>query len=447
MAKDYIAVIQAGGKGTRMEEITRGKIPKPMIPLNGRPMLEWQIENIKKYGIREFVIIIGYLGEKVKEYFGDGSRLGVQIQYIEEQEPLGSAGALYFLKSILRVPRFLLVFGDVMFDLDLNRMMDFHEGHGGKVTLLAHPNSHPYDSDLLVMDDNERVTGILPKGKKRGDWYENCVNAGIYILSSEVLESMEEAKRQDLEKDMLKPLIDQGEVFGYRTPEYVKDAGTPARFYKASREQQEHVWARKNLERKQACVFLDRDGTVNRYKGLIASEEQLELEDEAAEGVKRLNEAGFLVILVTNQPVVARGMCGIEDVQRIHRKLQVLLGEQGAYLDDIAFCPHHPDKGYPEENPAYKIICKCRKPATGMIEKMTEKYHIDLSRSYIAGDSSVDIQTGKNAGLKTVLVLTGQAGKDGKYCVSPDITVKNLAEAAERILTEERSERYRNDRL
>ncbi|MCI9590101.1 MAG: HAD-IIIA family hydrolase [Lachnospiraceae bacterium] len=434
MAKDYIAVIQAGGKGTRMEEITGGKIPKPMISLNGRPMLEWQIENIKKYGIHEFVIIIGHLGEKVKEYFGDGSRLGVQIRYIEEQEPLGSAGALFFLKSILQVPQFLLVFGDVMFDLDLNRMMDFHEGHGGKATLLAHPNSHPYDSDLLVINDRDCVTGILPKGKKRDDWYENCVNAGIYILSSDILECMEEAKKQDLEKDVLKPLIVQGEVFGYRTPEYVKDAGTPARFYKASREQQEHVWARKNLEKKQACVFLDRDGTVNRYKGLIASEEQLELEDGAAEGIQKLNEAGFLVILVTNQPVVARGMCGIEDVKRIHRKLQVLLGEQGAYLDDITFCPHHPDKGYPEENPAYKIICKCRKPATGMIETMAEKYNIDLSKSYIAGDTSVDIQTGKNAGLKTILVLTGQAGEDGKYCMKPDITVKNLSEAAERIL-------------
>ena len=162
ITKDYIAVIQAGGKGTRMEEITGGKIPKPMISLNGRPMLEWQIKNIKKYGIREFVIIIGHLGEKVKEYFGDGTRLGVGIHYIEEQEPLGSAGALFFLKSVLKVPRFLLVFGDVMFDLDLNRMMKFHESHPGKVTLLAHPNSHPYDSDLLVMDDKNCVTGILP---------------------------------------------------------------------------------------------------------------------------------------------------------------------------------------------------------------------------------------------------------------------------------------------
>ncbi len=476
ITKDYIAVIQAGGKGTRMEEITGGKIPKPMISLNGRPMLEWQIKNIKKYGIREFVIIIGHLGEKVKEYFGDGTRLGVGIHYIEEQEPLGSAGALFFLKSVLKVPRFLLVFGDVMFDLDLNRMMKFHESHPGKVTLLAHPNSHPYDSDLLVMDDKNCVTGILPKGKKRDDWYENCVNAGIYILSADVLDSIKEAKRQDLEKDMLNPLIARGEVFGYRTPEYVKDAGTPDRFYKVSEEQKKHVWEKKNLERKQACVFLGQDGAVSRYQRKAASEEQaelegkprlkeylelegkprlqehLELEEQAAEGIRRLNEAGVLVILLTDQPAVAGGICGSEEVWRIHRKLQVLLGEQGAYLDDVAFCFLHPDGGPTEEVPACEAMHRCRKPASKMIKKMIEKYNIDVSRSYMAGSGSAEIQTGKNAGLKTILISTEGnfqmcSGGDGNDCARPDITAKNLTEAAETILREEQAGRYGNDRL
>ena len=482
ITKDYIAVIQAGGKGTRMEEITGGKIPKPMILLNGRPMLEWQMENIKKYGIREFVIIIGHLGERVKEYFGDGSRLGVEIRYIEEQEPLGSAGALFFLKPILKVAQVLLVFGDVMFDVDLDRMMKFHESHPGKVTLLAHPNSLPYDSDLLVMDDRDCVTGILPKGRKRKDWYENCVNAGIYILSADVVGHINEAKRQDLEKDLLNPLIARGEVFGYRTPEYVKDAGTPDRFYKVSEEQQKHVWEKKNLERKQACVFLCRSGTISRYQELTASEEkpwlekqpgpekqleseeqsgpeeqpgleiQLELEEQAAAGIRRLNEAGFLVILLENQPGAAGGICGSEEIQRMHRKLQVLLGEQGAYLDDIAFSPRYPDAGTPEENPACETIRRCRKPDSEMIKKMIEKYNIDVSRSYMAGGSSEEIQTGKNAGLKTILISaegnfqTRPVG-DGNNCVRPGMMAKNLAEAAETILREEQAGRYGNDRL
>lgn len=432
---DYIAVIQAGGKGTRMREMTKGIIPKPMLLLNGKPMLEWQIEKIAKYGIYEFVIILGYLGNQIKKYFGDGSRFNVHIRYIEEKEPLGSAGALILLKSMIQTSNFLLVFGDVMFDIDWSRMMHFHENHGGDATLLVHPNAHPYDSDLLVMDNEALITGMHSKHNKRDDWYDNCVNAGIYILSSNILEDMQEVKKTDLEQDILLPLIKEGKVYGYHTPEYVKDAGTIERFHKVLKEQMDGIWDKKNLEKMQKCVFLDRDGTVNRYKGFISKEDEFELEDGAAGAVRRLNEAGWLVIVVTNQPVVARGMCEMEDVKRIHKKMQVLLGNQGAYLDDIAFCPHHPDKGYPEENPIYKVKCGCRKPETGMIDEMVEKYNIDISQSFIVGDSTVDIQTGRNAGMYTILVSTGLAGRDGKYCVEPDKVVKDLTEAVDFILS------------
>lgn len=439
MTDKYTAVIQAGGRGTRMETLTRNEIPKPMLSINGKTMLEWQIENIKKYGIFDFILIIGYLGDKVRSYFGDGSRWGVRIQYVEEKEPLGSGGALFYLKPILENSDFLLVFGDVMFDIALDRFIQFHESHDGQVTLLAHPNSHPYDSDLLLMDDAGYVTGIRARRDSRDKWYENCVNAGMYLFSSDILEKLSEAKRLDLEQDILVPLMKCGVVYGYRSPEYVKDAGTPERFYKISGEQRKGVWSRKNTGNKQPCVFLDRDGTVNTYQGLIFSEESFELEDGAADAVRRLNEEGFLAIVVTNQPVVARGLCGMDDVRRIHRKMQTLLGEEGAYLDDIVFCPHHPDRGYPEENPAYKVSCNCRKPGTGMIEEMAEKYNIDISRSFMVGDSTVDIQTAQNAGLRSVLVLTGQAGKDGKYNVAPDMTARNLGEAVELILRDSHS--------
>ena len=434
MKTDYIAVIQAGGMGSRMKELTLDKIPKPMLLLNGKPMLEWQILNIKKYGIKEFVIIIGHLGEKVKEYFGDGSKLEVKIQYIEENVPLGSAGALAYLKSITNADDFLLIYGDVMFDLNWHRFIDFHEKNAGKATLLAHPNAHPYDSDLLIINKEYCVTDIDSKNNKRDYWYDNCVNAGIYILSSEIFENITEVKKMDLEQDIIVPLIKERMVYAYCTPEYVKDAGTPERFNKVSKEQQMGVWDGKNLTNKQRCVFLDRDGTLNQYRGLISKEEQLELEKNAAKAVLLLNEAGYLVIVVTNQPVVARGMCEIEDVEYIHKKLQTLLGREQAYVDDIVFCPHHPDKGYPDENPLYKIECECRKPKIGMIEKMREKYNIDLEQSYMVGDTTIDIETGKNAGLKTVLVLTGEAGADGKYNVQPDIKAKDVLEAVTIIL-------------
>lgn len=438
MPDKYIAVIQAGGKGTRLRELTHDKIPKPLLNMNGKPMIEWQIENLIKYGIKEIVIIIGHLGEKIEEYFHDGSELGVHIQYIEEKEPLGSAGALALLKSMysFETINFLVVFGDVMFDLDINRLCCFHEKHSGLATLLAHPNAHPYDSDLLITDNDDQVLRIISKHQKRNEWYENLVNTGIYVLSGELIMDLAKngIEKLDMEQDVLEPLIEQGKVYAYRTSEYIKDAGIPERFLAVCREQREGVWEQKNLTKKQRCVFLDRDGTINKYQGLIYKEEQLELEQGAAEAIRLLNEAGYLAIVVTNQPVVARGLCDIGEVEQIHKKLQVLLGEQGAYLDDIVYCPHHPDKGYPEENPLYKISCKCRKPDTGMINIMLEKYNIDSGKSYMIGDSTVDIQTGRNAGLKTILVATGQAGKDGKYCVHADVQVKDLLDAVKIIL-------------
>lgn len=435
MRKEYIAVIQAGGRGNRMLALTQDRIPKPMLKLNGKPLLEWQIENISKYGITEFVIIIGHLGEIIKEYFGDGRRLHVHISYIEETMPLGSAGALYYLKDSLGEKDFLLIFGDVMFDLEWSRMIQYHENHGSRATLLVHPNAHPFDSDLVLMNDAGVVCGIDAKNSIRDYWYDNCVNAGIYILSGSILDKISKPERLDLEKDLLISLIKTGCVYGYRTPEYVKDVGTPERFYKAAEEQERGVWENKCLKNKQKCIFLDRDGTINQFRGLISNEIDFELEDNAAEAIRQINESGYLAIVITNQPVVARGKCSINDVENIHHKMMVKLGEKGCYLDDIAFCPHHPDKGYPEENPVYKVKCDCRKPATGMIDEMVERYNIDLEQSYFVGDSTVDIQTGKNANLKTILVLTGLAGEDKKYDVKPDYVAKDILEAVNMILS------------
>ena len=427
------AVIQAGGLGTRLRELTKNQIPKPLLQLDGKPMITHQIDCLKEQGITDFVIITGYLGEKLCEHFGDGSSLGVKISYIHENQPLGSAGALYYLKDMIK-DDFMLIFGDVMFDIDVGRMVSFHLKNNALATLLVHPNSHPYDSDLIMSDKNGCVTGFDSKNNKRDYLYDNCVNAGIYILSPGIFKEITEPVKTDLEKDLLFPLIDSGRIYAYRTTEYVKDAGTVDRFLAVSEDHRKGLWHNKRLSNPQKCIFIDRDGTLNKHNGLISDISQIVLEDNAAEAVRLINTSGYLAICVTNQPVVARGMCSIEEVEDIHRKMCMMLGENGAYLDDIVFCPHHPDKGYPEENPEYKIKCSCRKPSVGMIEEMTGKYNIDLSESYIIGDTTVDIQTGKNAGIKTVLVHTGEGGKDSKYSVTPDIEAEDILSAVKKIL-------------
>lgn len=429
------AVIMAGGKGTRLAAITKDEIPKPMVPVNGKPLLLWQIEELKKNGITDIIMIIGHLGEKIEEYFQNGEKYGVHVSYIREHEPLGTAGAFYYLKDKIVSDYFLLVFGDVFFSVDIQRMEKFYIDHQARAALFVHPNSHPADSDLVVLDENNKISKFHSKHNVRNYWFDNCVNAGFYILGTEVCDLVENPHKTDLEKDILMPLVNEGQaVYGYRSPEYIKDIGTVDRIHQTEKDVENGFIEEKCLKNKQTCIFMDRDGTINQYRGLVWKDEDFELEENACDAIKQINQSGKLAIVITNQPSVARGLCQIKDIETVHKKMSTLLGKEGAYLDDVYFCPHHPDKGYPEENPAYKISCECRKPKTGLIQKAVEQYHIDLSSSWMVGDTTVDIQTGKNAGLHTALVLTGEAGNDKKYDVTPDLVCKDLREAVEMIL-------------
>jgi histidinol-phosphate phosphatase family protein len=430
-----ITVIMAGGKGTRLLELTKDELPKPMLPVGGKPILQWQIECLRSNGLIDICIIIGHLGEKIQDYFGDGSSFGVSISYFVEDTPLGTAGALAFIKERIQGDYFLLVYGDTIFDIDISRMEAYHQQKKSTATLFVHPNSHPYDSDLVILDSDNHMVGFDSKTNTRTYWYSNMVNAGFYILSRKICDTIDENSKTDLEKDILfKNCGKYTGIYGYVSSEYIKDAGTKDRIERVEKDILSGAVAAKKLSKPQKCVFLDRDGVLNKHIGLLHKPEQLELEDTAVEAVSILNTSKYLTIVITNQPVVARGLCSEEKVDEIHMKLQTLLGRSHVYLDDIFYCPHHPDKGYPEENPDYKINCECRKPKTGMLKAAAAKYRIDLTKSWFIGDTTVDIKTGKDAGIKTILVGTGEAGKDGKYNVEPDYITDNILTAVEHIM-------------
>ena len=407
----------AGGKGTRIASV-RSDVPKPMINICGKPILEHQIDNLKACGLTDIILVIGYLGYKIKEYFGDGSKFGVNIEYFVEEHPLGTAGALFKMPQLTE--DFLLLCGDVIIDVDFNRFIAFHKEHQAWASLVAHPNGHPYDSSLLVTeidapktvggmpDDTHRVIRWMAKEDER-TYYKNRVNAGIELISPKLLtETMknfvprhpETPDKIDLDRDVLKPNIPSGKIFAYDTPEYIKDMGTPDRFYETEKDIESGKVHARNLKNKQKAIFLDRDGTINKMVGFVTKPEQFELIKGAAEAIKAINKSGYLAIVVTNQPVIARGDCTFEDLQTIHDKMETELGKVGAFVDAIYVCPHHTDKGFEGERTEYKCNCDCRKPKPGLLLQAAKDFNIDLSESYMIGDSHRDVEAGDNAGVK-----------------------------------------------
>ena len=391
------AVIMAGGKGTRIASLV-SDVPKPMILICGRPILQYQIECLKAQGIKEIILVIGHLGNVIKSYFGEGEKYGVSITYIEETVPLGTAGALYYLKDKIK-DDFLLLNGDIIFDIDVKRFMAYHKKMGGEATIFTHPNSHPYDSGIVITDQHGVVKRWLNKEDDR-KWYKNRVNAGLHILSPHIFDLVMSAEKMDLDRDVLKKLIPERKLVAYDSPEYVKDMGTPERFEAVTRDIETGLVQAKNLTHRQKAVFLDRDGTVNIYKGFIRRAEDFELIPGVAKAIKKVNESGYLAIIVTNQPVIARGECSFEELERIHQKMETLLGQEGAYIDDIFCCPHHPNKGYAGERIEYKIDCDCRKPKPGLLYQAAQKYNIDLEKSYMVGDDERDMEAGRRAGCR-----------------------------------------------
>ncbi len=427
-------VLMAGGRGTRIASIA-DDVPKPMIRIEGKPVLEHGIECLHRQGYDDLIITINHMGDVIMDYFGDGNKVspatgkpfGVHIEYYHEKEPLGNAGALFRIKKKLDGD-FLLLNADMIFDVDLDRFVRYHKRHGGLVTLFTHPNDHPYDSSLIVADEKGVVQRWILKEEQHPLYYRNRVNAGLHVISPRLLDKDISTAKVDLDRQLLRHLEGTGEMYAYDSPEYVKDMGTPERYKNVSRDLRAGKVSAKNLKKQQRAVFLDRDGTLNEHVGFLKDRERLVLIADVAEAVKKINKSGYLAVVVTNQPVIARGEVTFSQMRGIHDRLETLLGQKGAYLDAVYLCPHHPHKGFKGEIPGLKIDCGCRKPKPGLLTRAATEFNINLGDSWMIGDSKTDVDAGCAAGCKTALI--------GRMDISygQDVTVRSLSDFVDRYL-------------
>lgn len=428
-------VILAGGKGTRLQSVLAG-LPKPLAPIAGRPVLEHQIDVARRYGITRVLFLTSYGASAIRDHFGDGEHMGVSIEYVQDPAALGTAGATVAARAALD-EEFFLLYGDALFDVDLERMARWHQAKKADLTIMVHPNDHPHDSDLLELTPHCRVTAIHGYPHPEKPPLRNLVNAGLYVIRRDALPVIpENALPCDFAKNLFPKLIQSGlRVFGYHSREYIKDMGTPDRLQKVSEDFTSGRVAARNAQVKMPAIFLDRDGTLIRHVDQLNAPSQVELLPGAGEAAAILNRSGYLCVVLTNQPVIARGECTEADLEHIHAVLETQLGRHKAFLDAIYHCPHHPDKGFPGERTELKIACDCRKPRTAMVDSAARDLNIDIERSWVIGDTTADIQLAANAGMRSILVRTGSGGLDGKWVVNPTYVCDDILDAVKFVLS------------
>jgi D,D-heptose 1,7-bisphosphate phosphatase len=427
-------VIVAGGKGTRLASQI-GPLPKALVGIDGRPLLYMHLDLAAAHGFDEVVMLVCHGADLIREACGDGGRWHLKVSYVEESKPRGTAGAV--LGALNRLAeRFLVSYGDTVLNVDLNRMWQWHAMRSADATLLVHPNDHPHDSDIVELDEEDRVVALHPYPHPAGIDLPNLVNGALYVLERSALAGRGiPQSTYDFGKHLFPAMVASGaDLRGYKTREYIKDAGTPERLAKVIADVRSGKVSRGSLAHPAPTVFLDRDGTINPDPGYIADPDQFSPFAGAAEAIKRLNRSDYLTAVITNQSVVARGDATEDTIRRVHNRMETILGKTGAYLDAIYYCPHHPDAGFPGERRDLKIKCDCRKPRVGLIERAVADLGVLREESWFVGDTTVDMETARRAGLRSVLVMTGVAGRDAKFPQRPDFECLDLTEAVSLIV-------------
>lgn len=369
------AVILAGGRGTRLRPFS-DTAPKAMYPFEGKPFLEYLIEQVKRFGITDILLLLGYRPDKIMEHLGDGRAFGVQIQYQVTPVEWETGNRLRAARSLL-AERVLLMYCDNYCPLIWEKVTAQYESSGLPLQVTVYENQDGYTKDNLLISPEGVVTRYDKKREASG---LHGVDIGYILMERSLLDRLPNGN-VNFEQSLYPLLAAEGNLGAYVTAHRYYSVGD---------------WSRIELTKKfflpKRVIFLDRDGTLNRRPPkaeYITQPEDFVWLEGAREAVRLLKEKGYSLYLVTNQPGIARKKLTLEDLNAIHSKMQIELRESGGELDDIFLCPHGWDEG-----------CDCRKPKPGMLYQAQRKYALDLTKCYLIGDDPRDIEAGEAAGCR-----------------------------------------------
>jgi D-glycero-D-manno-heptose 1,7-bisphosphate phosphatase len=391
-------VIIAGGKGSRLVK-SGTNLPKSLVQVAKKKVIDYQFDAIRRLtGPKEILLILGHNSELIIEDLKINPR-NLNILPQIDQELKGTYNALIQCIDLLN-NEFILILGDLIMDFDFSNLIEFHKFKDSDITIVSHPNSHPFDSDLIDTDTFGEVKRILKKNFPRTGLERNLANAGVSLIAKKVL-SNSKGLFKDINSDFISSAINNSfKVCNYSTSEMIMDMGTIERIKKI-----ESLLDNKSRLQKNFAVFLDRDGTINLHKGFITNPDQIELIPGVGKAISILNNLGIKVFCITNQPVIARGDVSFHELNMIHGKIDNLLSEEdGAYINQFYFCPHHPDSGFEGEIKELKFDCECRKPKNGLIEQALLEHNLEREDCIFLGDSQSDELAAKLSNIMFIQV-------------------------------------------
>ena len=387
-----MAVVLAGGKGTRSADPSLAKLAQQV---GDASLMAWHLRLLKDASASGVMVVAGHLGDQVQALCDELATPQLPITVIQEEQQEGTVNALRLAANESDAEAFVVILGDILMSFRVDDFLSGWAASGRSTAVIVHPSTHPEDSDAAYIDHTGRVR-VVPKTEPR-DHIPNMSSTGLFAITREGLERYSSCR--DFGSDVLPAAAAAHDLYAHVSSHYFKDTGTPKRLAAAQTDIESGAFARRGTLTPRPALFLDRDGVINPALPEVYDPADYTLNPGVAETIADANRLGIPVVVVTNQPGLAKGFMTFPTHEAIQARMDRLLATAGAFVDDYLFCPHHPETGFEGEVPELKVVCSCRKPSAALAQEAAARHHLDLASSVMVGDTVRDAHFAQASGM------------------------------------------------